>query len=137
MSAVEKIENAVSEEMKLSAIAEFQLELLQLTAKGEEPCSLAKNPGHPGDNWVTESGGLPAYICNVAKHIVADGKDTSTAIAMAVSQIKKWIADPHTTPETKAKASAAIADWERKRGQAHAHHTVKEAAKMVDKAEGK
>lgn len=132
MSAVEKVEKFVSEEMKLSAITEFQLELMQLTAKGEEPCSLAKDPGHPGDNWVTESGGLPTYICNVAKHIKEGGHTTSQAIAMAVSQIKKWIADPHTKPETKAKASAAIADWERKRAQSHAHHTVKEAGRIAD-----
>jgi hypothetical protein len=129
MSAVEKLEHFVLDEVKLSSIAEFQLMLLELSGKELEPCSLAKNPGHPGDNWVTEQGGLPAYICNVAKHIKADGKDTSTAIAMAVSQIKKWIADPHTTPETKAKATAAIADWNRKKSQADAHHTVKEAAK--------
>jgi hypothetical protein len=81
VSALEKIEAAVTDELKLSAIAQFQLELIQLTAKGEEPCSLAKDPGHPGDNWVTESGGLPAYICNVAKHIKADGHTTSQATA--------------------------------------------------------
>lgn len=130
MSAVEKVVAFITEEVKLSAVAELQLLLLELSGKGEEPCSLAKNPGHPGDNWVTKEGGLPAYICNVAKHIKADGKDTSTAIAMAVSQIKKWIADPHTKPETKAKASAAIAEWDKMKASADAHHTVKEAAKQ-------
>lgn len=130
MSALDKVEAVVSEELKLSVIAQLQLELIQLTAKGEEPCSMAKNPGHPGDNWVTESGGLPAYICNVAKHMPGPG--TSAKIAEAVSTVKKWIADPHTSAETKAKASAAIADWERKRGMAHAHHTVKEAARIAD-----
>jgi hypothetical protein len=128
MSALEKIEKAVTDELQLSALAEFQIELIALSGKGEEACSLAKDPGKPGHNWVTEEGGLPTYICNVAKHIKADGKDTGTAIAMAVSQIKKWIADPHTKPETKAKATAAIAQWEREKASAHAHHAVKEAA---------
>ena len=36
----------------LSAIDSLALDLIKLTAKGEEPCSLAKDPGHPGDNWV-------------------------------------------------------------------------------------
>lgn len=107
-------------ELILSKIAELNVEIVKLTAKGLEPCSLAKDPGHPGDNWVTEEGGLPRYICNVAKHIKADGHTTSQAIAMAVSQIKKWIASPNTSAETKAKASAAIAEWERKRAGAHA-----------------
>lgn len=104
---------------------ENALLILRLTAKGEEPCSLAKDPGDPGKNWVTEEGGLPAYICNVAKHM--DGS-TSEKIAQAISTIKGWIADPKTTAQTKAKASAAIADWERMRAGAHAHATVKKAA---------
>lgn len=134
MSAVEKVEKKVAEDhnaMVLSAIQEAHLEILQLTAKGEEPCSMAKNPGHPGDNWVTEAGGLPTYICNVAKHM---NGTTSEKIAQAVSTVKKWAADPHTSADTKAKASAAIADWERKRASAHAHHTVKEAGKLADKS---
>lgn len=131
MTAIEKIESKLHNEIVLSAITQVRLELLQLTAKGEESCSLAKDPGDPGANWVSESGGLPPYICNVAKHIKEDGHTTSEAIAMAVSQIKKWIADPKTTPETKSKASAAIADWESKRGQAHVHSTVKSAMKKA------
>jgi hypothetical protein len=39
---------------------------------------------------------------------------------MAVSQIKKWIADPKTSAETKAKATAAIEEWERKKAGSHA-----------------
>ena len=56
---------------------------------------------------------------------------TSEKIAQAVSTIKRWIADPKTDASTKAKASAAIAQWEKMRAGAHAHHTVKEAAKKV------
>lgn len=123
MDAVEKIEAELAEKhnrLVLSAIEELRVSMLELTAKGLEPCSLAKDPGHPGDNWVTETGGLPTYICNVAKEIKKSGHPTSTAIAMAVSRIKEWIGDPHTSAETKAKATAALADWERKRAQAHA-----------------
>ena len=72
----------------------------------------------------TLHGNINVMNCNVAKHIKADGHTTSQAIAMAVSQIKKWIADPRTTAETKAKATAAIAEWEAKRAEAHTHATV-------------
>lgn len=130
MEAVEKLKEELSpNQLVLSAVEELNLHLIQLTAKGEEPCSMAKDPGHPGDNWVTEEGGLPRYICNVAKHM--PGPTTSVKIAEAISTIKKWIADPKTSAETKAKASAAIAEWNRMKAGAHAHHTVKEAAKKA------
>lgn len=58
---------------------------------------------------------------------------TSQKIAQAVSTVKKWIADPKTSAETKAKATAAIADWERMRAGAHAHATVKAAHALSSK----
>jgi len=73
-------------------------------------CSLAKD-ADPNSNWVEKAGGLPDYICRVAKHIKEKGATTSSAIAQAISTIKRWIATG--SPETKAKASAAIAQWEK------------------------
>lgn len=70
-------------------------------------CSLDEKPG---SNWVQGAGGLPEYICQVAKAIKKDGKSTSTAIAMAISRIKKWAATG--SAETKAKAAKALSQWE-------------------------
>lgn len=105
------------DEIVLSAVDELNLSLIQLTAKGEEPCSLAKSPGDH-DNWVEEAGGLPNYICNVAKHM--PGATTSAKIAQAISTIKRWIVDPETSAETKAKATKAIAEWEKMKASAKA-----------------
>lgn len=62
-TALSRIEHAVggesSETSALTALERLNFLVLELTAKGEEPCSLAKDPGHPGNNWVTEEGGLP------------------------------------------------------------------------------
>ena len=74
-------------------------------------CSLAKTPGK--DNWVDHAGGLPNYICRIAKHIKESGKSTSTAIAMAISTVKRWAAGgDDVKPDTQAKAAKAVAEWE-------------------------
>lgn len=70
-------------------------------------CSLDEKPG---SNWVQAGGGLPTYLCEVARAIKKTGKDTSTAIAMAVSRVKRWAATGKG--DTKAKAAKAIAEWE-------------------------
>lgn len=126
MNAREELRKELSpDEIVLSAVDELNLQLIQLTAKGEEPCSLAKSPGDH-DNWVEEAGGLPNYICNVAKHM--PGPTTSAKIAQAISTIKRWIADPDTSAETKAKATAAIAQWEKMKASTHAKSAAKKAA---------
>lgn len=79
-------------------------------------CSLDESPG---SNWVQKAGGLPDYICKVARAIKRSGKSTSTAIAMAISRIKAWISDPDTKPDTKAKCVAAIAQWKSLQAKAH------------------
>jgi hypothetical protein len=84
-------------------------------------CSLDESPG---SNWVQKEGGLPEYICKVARAIKRSGKSTSTAIAMAISRIKAWIVDPDTKPDTKAKCVAAIAQWERLRAKSHMKTTA-------------
>jgi len=76
--------------------------------------SLAVVPGK--NNWIekTSDNGLPDYISRIAKHIMESGKSRSVAIASAISQVKKWAAggeDVH--PDTRAKAAAALAEWEK------------------------
>jgi hypothetical protein len=82
-------------------------------------CSLATTPGK--DNWVDDQGGLPEYICEIARAIKKTGKTTSQAIAIAVSRCKKWAAGgSDVDAKTRAKAAAAVAEWEKKKAAAHA-----------------
>lgn len=88
-------------------------------------CSLAKDPAHPGKNWVTKTGGLPRFVCEVARAIHRRGVPVGHAIAIAVSRMKpssrkSWMKAKHPKPTTRPKSSAAIASWEAKKARAHA-----------------
>jgi hypothetical protein len=71
-------------------------------------CSLDEEPG---SNWVQKAGGLPEFICEMARAIKRDGKSTSSAIAIAVSRVKQLAAKGN------AKAAKAAAQWERLRAR--------------------
>ncbi len=74
-------------------------------------CSLDESPG---SNWVQKNGGLPEYICRIARAIKRTGKTTSQAISIAVSRVKKWAAGADDVDaDTRAKAAAAVAEWEK------------------------
>jgi len=80
----------------------------------------------PKKNWVEKSGGLPDYIERVAKHIHYEGgKDISRAIAMAISQVRKWAA------QGKAEAAKAIAQWEALKAKNKARTAVKLSAARI------
>lgn len=83
-------------------------------------CSLATPGGK--ENWVEQEGGLPQYICEVARSIMEKrGKDKSNAIQIAVGVIKRWakgVGDVNA--DTRAKAVAAVAQWEKMKASAHA-----------------
>jgi len=72
-------------------------------------CSLDESPG---SNWVQKSGGLPEYICEIARAIHRGGKTVSQSIAIAVSRVKKWPAGVGVDKDTQAKAAKALAEWE-------------------------
>lgn len=73
-------------------------------------CSLDSSPKK---NWVENSGGLPNYICRIARAIMRGGKTRSQAIAIAVSRAKKWAAGgDDVDADTRAKAAKAVAQWE-------------------------
>ena len=82
-------------------------------------CSLDMHPG--GSNWVQKNGGLPTYICEIAKSILESGKmSVSHAIATAVSRVKVWAAGGGgVSTKTQAKASAAVAQWEKLKAKAN------------------
>lgn len=84
----------------------------------------------PGKNWVEGAGGLPEYICRIARAMVRGGKSVSTAIAIAVSRVKKWAAGVgDVNADTRAKAAKAVAQWEALK----AKNKVKKGAKKAGK----
>jgi len=74
---------------------------------------LEQSPG-PTDNWVESAGGLPTYIDHIARHLHTEkGMTIPEAIATAVNQVKKWAAGgKNVNADTRAKAAAAVAEWE-------------------------
>lgn len=81
-------------------------------------CTLAKVPGN--QNWLEEKavGGLPEYICRIARAIhEGDGsKSISQVIAIAVSRVKVWAkGGGGVTAKTRVKAAKAVAEWESKK----------------------
>lgn len=79
---------------------------------------------------VQGAGGLPDYICRIAKAIKKTGKTTSQAISIAVSRVKVWASGKGVDKDTQTKAAAAVAEWEALRAKSHA----KSAGKKVVKA---
>jgi hypothetical protein len=70
-------------------------------------------PGGPG-LWHHKGVQLPAYVQEIAHDLVERGMDESRAIATAVGRCKVWCAGgDNVKPDTKAKACAAVAEWER------------------------
>jgi len=95
--------------------------ILKLAAAG--PCSLDSSPKK---NWVEKSGGLPNYICHIAKSIMKSGKSKGQAIAIAVSRVKVWAAGgDKVDKDTQAKAAAAASEWEALKGKNAAKKIVK------------
>lgn len=105
-------------DLQLAADAVEIPEELELKLAAGGGCDLSKVPG--AQNWIEKNSahkGLPAYIKSIACALVRDhGFSISHAIATAVSRVKVWAVSPETHPDTKAKATAAIAQWEAMRG---------------------
>lgn len=79
---------------------------------------LERSPGK-NDNWIESVGKLPAYIEEVANSLhTKRGMTISRAIATAISRIKVWAATGEA--DTKAKAVAALAQWEALKAKAKA-----------------
>jgi HK97 family phage prohead protease len=79
--------------------------------------------GHTGQGlWHDKNRQLPAFIQHVANDLIQQrGMSESQAIATAVAVCKKWAAGgPDVKPETRAKAAAAVAEWERLKAGANA-----------------
>ncbi len=91
-------------------------------------CTLDRSPK---SNWVEDSGGLPEYICRIARAIHRSGRPISQAISIAVSRVKKWAAGlDDVDADTRAKAAKAVAQWEALK----AKNKVKKGAKRAARA---
>jgi hypothetical protein len=91
-------------------------------------CTLARVPGN--QNWLEEKavGGLPEYICRIARaiHEGDASKTISQVIAIAVSRVKVWASGGGgVTAKTRAKAAKAVAEWEAKKSAAKLDNKVK------------
>jgi phage head maturation protease len=94
-------------------------------AKAAATRALAHEPlGKPGGPGLFHHKGmqLPAFVQHVAKDLMESrGMPESEAIATAIAQCKRWAAGgPDVKPETRAKAAAAVAEWERLKAGTHA-----------------
>jgi hypothetical protein len=88
-------------------------------------CTLAKKPGK--NNWLEEDavGGLPDYICRIARAVSRGdkSKSISQAIAIAVGRVKTWArGGGGVNADTRAKAAKALAEWESKKKAAKANN---------------
>lgn len=91
-------------------------------------------------NWVEKAGGLPKYIERIAKHLHHEkGMPLGRAIAIAVNACKRMCASgdvnfPGTqqvNAGSRAQACAAVADWNRKKGQGN----LREALLLMEGAD--
>jgi len=90
-----------------------------MTAKTAEASTVHEPLGKPSGPglWHHKGMQLPAYIQHVAHHLIAQGRDESRAIEMAVGIVKNWAAghDGHGNkvhPDVQAAAAKNIAQWE-------------------------
>jgi hypothetical protein len=82
------------------------------------PCSLNRSPKH---NWVEKVGGLPNYICQVARAIGRGAHSLDSAIPIAIGRIRDWSeGSGHVSAAVRGRAQAAIKEWDAKRAMAHA-----------------
>jgi hypothetical protein len=79
-------------------------------------------PGGPG-LWNDKARKLPDYIENIARGIMQGGEpDKSRAIATAIAAVKRWAAGGgKVSPEVRAAAAKALAEWTALKASAHSH----------------
>jgi hypothetical protein len=92
-------------------------------------CSLDRSSKH---NWVENEGGLPEYICEIARAIERGGKDLESAIPIAISRCRVWATGKGVNAKTQAKAAAAIAQWDAKKARADAKGAKVAASEAID-----
>lgn len=75
----------------------------------------------PKKNWVEEEGGMPVYMRMVRNALMEEGHSIERATAIAVNAMKRWArGGGNVSPQVRAAAAEALAEWEAKRAAAHA-----------------
>lgn len=103
---------------------EDQIDWVELSAKTAMYSTTHSPLGKPGGPGLfkTKNLQLPAYIQHIAKALMRDhGFTMSHAIATAVNRVKKWAAGGGgVSPEVRAAAAKAVAEWEAAKARARA-----------------
>lgn len=64
---------------------------------------------------------LPGYIREIAHALIRSGHSKSNAIQLAIGTAQRWArGEGKVSAKTRAKAAAAIAEWEAAKAAAHA-----------------
>lgn len=88
------------------------------------------SPLGAGKNWVNKVGGLPLFARAIAHALMRDGHSESEAIQLAIGVMKNWAAgEGKVTPKTRAKAAAAIAQWEAMKAASHGSRATQSTGK--------
>lgn len=86
---------------------------VKLMSKDSARLSTEHSPLGTHGLWGDRKAQLPAYIQHIAKALIRDGHDESSAIAIAVSVCKRWAAGQgNVDKETRTAAAKAVAEWE-------------------------
>ena len=90
-------------------------------------------PGGPG-LFHMKGAQLPAYIQHIRNDLMTErGIPESKATEMAIGLCEKWArGGADVKPDTRAKAAAAVAEWEKLRAQAHASRATITASSADD-----
>ena len=110
----------LEQRLGLAALSEDEKEeLVGFSLVSLAGCTLERKPGK--NNWIEEQGGLPEYICEVARSIHQGGKSISNSIQIAIGTIQRWArGQGDVKADTRAKAAKALAQWEAMRARAKA-----------------
>lgn len=102
--------------------------------KAKDASPDAAIPNKPGvSNWVEKAGGLPRYIRKIAEDLHAKGHDVGKAIQLAVGIVRNWAEGKgNVSAKTRAKAAAALAEWERKKASSGAKALAKSLPDVTD-----
>jgi hypothetical protein len=97
--------------------------LLELSAKTPALASVHHPLGDPAGPGLFKVKGLqlPAYIQNIAHALIGQGHTESGAIQLAIGAVQRWArGGDKVSPEVRAAAAKALAEWEAARARAKA-----------------
>jgi hypothetical protein len=107
---------------------------LELSAQTPALAATHHPLGKPGGPGLFHKKGLqlPAYIQNIAHALIRSGHSESQAIQLAIGVCKRWArGGGKVTPEVRAAAQAAIAEWERDKASAHLSNPAGDAIELA------